>query len=170
MSGLILQSGEKVIHQARRHWLIFLTEAIGLALALIVPLVALGSLEVDERTTTLISFCFAAWTLIIFLIFCVLFTNYYLDLFIVTNRRLIDVEQLGLFARDVAIAPLENIEDIKIEVVGIIPTFFKYGTLHVQTAATNREITVRGITKPYKVKEAILSVKDDISIRSRRTY
>lgn len=180
MAGINLQPGEKLTFVARRHWFVFLTESIGLIFAVAIPLIALLFINAEEISSlaglsadqihALISFCFAAWAGVVFLIFSVIFTNYYLDLFIVTNKRIIDVEQLGLFARDVAIAPLENIEDIKIEVVGVLATLLRYGTLYVQTAATNREITIKGISDPYRAKEAILKMTDNISTSSHQAY
>jgi len=178
MSAINLQKDEKVILRARRHWFVLFSQSFVFLLALIIPLGFLGLLKAQssvigisiDQLNVIVSFYFAAWTFLIFLIFSILFTNYYLDILIITNKRIIDVEQLGLFARDVAIAPMENIEDIKIEVIGFIPTMLGYGTLHVQTAASNREITIEGIVRPYKVKEAIVAMQDSISTASRRRF
>lgn len=92
-----------------------------------------------------------------FMIFAAMFTNYYLDILIVTNQRIIDIEQLGLFARDVTSAPLQNVEDIKVEVIGILPSLFDFGNLHIQTAAAMREITVYGIHHPNKIRDCIIA-------------
>jgi len=98
----------------------------------------------------------SAWMLVLWMIFWVVFTNYYLDLLIITNLRLIDVEQLALFSRDVTSAPLANLEDVKIEVKGILATLIGYGNLHIQTAAAEKEVVMRGVKNPTEVKEMIM--------------
>jgi membrane protein YdbS with pleckstrin-like domain len=87
-------------------------------------------------------------------------TNYYLDILFVTNKHLIDVDQLGLFSRDIATTPIHNIEDIKIEIKGILGTWFQFGNLHIQTAGASKEMIIRGIKHPQEAKDAILMAYD----------
>jgi hypothetical protein len=61
--------------------------------------------------------------------------NYYLSLQIVTDKRLIDVDQRGLFNREVNELALEKIEDISYKPSGVWGTIFNYGYVSVQTAA-----------------------------------
>jgi hypothetical protein len=73
--------------------------------------------------------------LFIWLFFFFSFIDYYLDVWIITNKRIIDVEQRGFFSRVISEQKIENIQDVTSEIHGIIPTIFKFGTVHVQTAA-----------------------------------
>jgi hypothetical protein len=91
------------------------------------------------------------------MIFAVSITNYFLDIVFVTNKRIIDLDQKGLFARDIAIAPIEHMQDVKIEVFGILATFFNYGDLYIQTAGENSEIVVKSLRDPQGAKDIILS-------------
>ncbi|MEK7083217.1 MAG: PH domain-containing protein [Patescibacteria group bacterium] len=162
------QSNETVLVSARKHWLIFALESAGLGLGVILPIgiiiitrisapdfiqYTLGT-QVFYQTAIFIT---AAWWLVMFIIFAAMFTNYYLDIFIITNQRVIDIEQLGLFARDVTSAPLQNIEDIKVEIIGILPSLLDFGNLHIQTAAAMREITIYGIHRPNKIRDLIIA-------------
>ena len=179
MSLINLQKDEKIIVKMRRHWVVFAFEIAGLVIAMIVPFVM--SIFVDwqrfflesispEKLQVLQSFATASWILLFWLILTVVFTNYYLDILIVTNRRVIDVEQVGLFARDITTAPLQNIEDIKLEVFGILATFFRYGNIHIQTAASSKEIVMKGLANPYKVKEAVVRMHDQAVATTRRKF
>jgi uncharacterized membrane protein YdbT with pleckstrin-like domain len=86
-----------------------------------------------------------------------LWTDYYLDVWIVTNRRVIDVEQRGLFSREIATMQLSKIQDITTEVKGFLPTLIGFGDVHVQTAGLEREFVIRGVPHPHKTREMIES-------------
>ncbi len=162
-----LHPKEEIILTVRRHWLIFIGEISALIIAFFLPIffvvfsgyiheAGVQYLSFSEITSTLI-FISAAWISVLWMIFFVIFTDYYLDVLVITNQRIIDIEQAGLFARDIATAPLENIEDIKIEILGVMATAFNFGNLHLQTAGSDKEILIRGIKNPEFVKKLIMS-------------
>lgn len=171
------QPNETILCSARKHWLIFTLESAGLILGALFPVggaIIMGISAPDFVQYTLgihifysaAVFITAAWWLILFIILATTFTNYYLDILIVTNQRIIDIEQLGLFARDVTSAPLQNIEDIKVEVTGILPSLLDFGNLHIQTAAAMREIVVYGIHSPNKMRDCIAAAHAQIISRT----
>jgi Bacterial PH domain len=63
------------------------------------------------------------------------FHNYYLSLQIVTNKRVIDIDQRGIFNREVNELPIEKIEDVTYRQKDIFSVLFGFGTVSVQTAA-----------------------------------
>ena len=65
------------------------------------------------------------------------FHNYYLSLQIVTTERIIDIDQLGLFLREVNELPMDNIEDVTYKQNGFWGTVFNFGNVIVQTASTS---------------------------------
>lgn len=162
-----LHPNEKVLLTIRRHWFVFLKEIIALIFAFLLPILFIifsdffyqegGEIFSKSQITVVLTFLSFAWLLILWMIFFIIFTNYYLDVLIVTNQRIIDVEQIGLFARDIATAPLEAVQDIKIEILGIIATALNYGNLYLQTAASDKEIVILGIKNPEYVKKLIMS-------------
>lgn len=161
-----LLPGEKVIVGIRKHWLIFVVEIAGLIIAGLVPLILAPWSDVvlkplfpawsAAQLANLTTFFMAGWLLLLFFIFFVLLTTYYLDILIVTSERLIDVEQLSLFSRNVAVAPLANIEDVKVEVLGIFATLLRFGNIQIQTAAETKEILMKGIRHPEYARNVIL--------------
>lgn len=163
-----LQQGEFIVAYAHKHWLIFALEIIGIIGGTLALFALVASLEVFApelvRTiftdSSLLGFNLVAS---VFIIMCatitiaITFTNYYLDVLVVTNRRLIDCDQIGLFSRDVATIPTGNIIDIKIIISGILETFFNFGDLSVQSAGVSREVVIRGLSKPQHVKQIIFN-------------
>jgi hypothetical protein len=68
--------------------------------------------------------------------FTMFFHNYYLSLQIVTSERIIDIDQKGLFLREVNELPIDNIEDVTYKQNGFWGTIFNYGDVIVQTAGS----------------------------------
>ncbi|MEX2008174.1 MAG: PH domain-containing protein [Candidatus Spechtbacterales bacterium] len=171
------EEGEQIILQARRHWITVAGRLTGLALFSLLAVVLLGGLLLNagtladlmnnvwpgvaeaftQRDTVFVgTFFMSAWLLLMWMMAFSAWTDYYLDVLVITNSRVIDIEQLGFFSRDVATIPLRNIQDIKFEMEGMLATFLKFGTLHIQTAGAEREVVLRGLRDPEKVKAALL--------------
>jgi len=94
------------------------------------------------------------WTIIFLTI-----VNYYLDCWIVTNKRTIYTELQGLFDRFISSVPLDKIQDITIDIEGILPNLFNFGDIHVQTAGEFREFVFRQIPNPVKTKRIIFEAR-----------
>lgn len=82
-------------------------------------------------------------------------SDYYLDIWIVTDQRIIDVEQKGFFHRVVSEVDLKRVQDISSSVTGFIPTFFGFGDIMIQTAAEMNKFTMESIPHPVTVRREI---------------
>lgn len=165
-----LLEGEFVVMERRRHWIVYVGSFVMIILlAVIVPSAIwfgidsgtdLGSLLRDNilyfALLTLI------WWFILWIFFFIVWSDNYLDLLIITNMRIIDVEQFLLFNRDVAEVRLENIEDIKAITKGFFKTILNVGDLIVQTAGENREVTITNVYEPLAVKNMISKYQNTI--------
>jgi hypothetical protein len=83
-------------------------------------------------------------------------TVWVLDIWIVTDRKFVDIEQKTLFHRQVSTLTLEKVQDVTVQVDGIFATWLDFGTVTVQTAGQEREFVIHGIRRPYKFKEILL--------------
>ncbi len=81
--------------------------------------------------------------------------DYYLDMWIVTEKRVINIDQRGLFSREISEIPMANIQDVTVEVHGLMETLLGFGTVRIQTAG-EREFTIDDIPRLNPVKDAIL--------------
>ena len=82
-------------------------------------------------------------------------TDYWLDVWIVTNERIINAEQHGLFNRLVSEVHLEQVQDITSETKGFLETFLTYGDVYVQTAAERERFRFKNVDNPDDVKITI---------------
>lgn len=72
------------------------------------------------------------------------------DVYILTNYRIIDVEQRGFFHRNFSEATLGKIQDISHEVSGFLPTVFNFGNVLVQTAGSLPNIDLNDVKDPQQ--------------------
>ncbi|MCK5026939.1 MAG: PH domain-containing protein [Candidatus Pacebacteria bacterium] len=157
-----LEKNEKIIFIARKHWFMFFTDIVSVAIFLLMPFIALGSLffidiyyPIPGNIIILTMFAGSLVLLFLWMAVFIIWTDYYLDILILTNKNVIDVEQRGLFSRELSTFRLDKIQDVTTEVSGLIPTFLKFGAIHIQTAGEGRDFLIRGISKPFDVRHII---------------
>ena len=93
----------------------------------------------------------------------IILADYYLDCWIVTDQRTIHTEIKSLFNRTFSSISHDRIQDVTVNVKGIIPTFLKYGDLQIQTAGGFQEFIFKQIPDPYQTKEEIFKAQKDYS-------
>lgn len=169
---LDLEADEEVLRIVRKHWFIIASELIGIVVFALTPIILifigvelpklLGGIDIHtERYTAEITFAIAAWLLLSTLSAFVVWTHYYLDLWIITDRRIIAVEQIHFFNRSVAIFRLERLQDIEFSVKGLLQTFFNFGTLSAQTAGHNEaNFKSTGMPNPDELQALIQKAMD----------
>lgn len=155
-----LIEGEKILYEVRKHWYVLLVESFFTVILSLVPWVVFFGLDVLSVPLvggegSLLFFLGTLWLFVTWIVFMIIWTNYYLDVWLVTTRRIIDIEQHGLFSRDFSEFRLDKIQDITIEVKGILPTLLRFGDIHVQTAGEDREFIIKGIPKPYRLRDVM---------------
>ena len=159
-----LDKKEEVILDARKHWFILFARTLFLVFLVFFPIILLIGIKVSgfsqfitingESLYIWIALT-SIWFLFAWIIFFVIWTDYYLDILIVTNKKIIDIDQRGLFHREVSTFRLDRIQDITIEIHGLIATLLDFGDVHIQTAGEKREFVAKSIPSPAKVKKQI---------------
>ncbi|MCX6762882.1 MAG: PH domain-containing protein [Candidatus Moranbacteria bacterium] len=157
---------EQVILFLRRHWFIFLMRLL-LIIAAITGLILIYvffSLFTDDFSknsySSLLLFGESLGTLFIWNLFFILWIDFYLDAWIVTNERIINISQKGFFNRDISELKLTKIQDVTSEIVGVVPTLLGYGNIYVQTAAEIERFTFYQIPNPNEVKNIIVQLQE----------
>lgn len=104
-----------------------------------------------------------SWFLLMWIGAFIIWTDYFLDVLIVTNKRIINIEQKALFSREIASLRLDKIQDITIDINGVLATFLSFGNIRIQTAGEQEEFLVRFIKNPESLKSTILKEHDRVS-------
>lgn len=165
-----LEPDETMLAVVRKHWFILLRDIAAPLLLLIVPLaVYLFSRDVILESTVLEGvthagaaalFFISCWGLIMWMMLFLVWTDYYLDMWIITDQRIITIDQQGFFRRLIASFRYERMQDISIEINGFIPTMLDFGNIRAQTAGHEVDFKMNGAPNPRELKALILSAAD----------
>lgn len=160
-----LQAEEKILLVCRRHWLIFLLAIFQFAVIMVVVLIApiISKIFFPEIISDYdrLVFLIAALILeILWVIFFLIITDYYLDVWIITSHRIVFIELHGIFSRTVSSVNLRDIQDVSTKVHGILPTVLKFGDVRIQSAGTTGEFIFKQVPHPYRIKDSILAARE----------
>src|SRR3989339_1973511 len=119
------------------------------------------NLLANSSIYTLAVLCASIYYLSIYLFFYSQFIEFYLDIWIVTNDRIVDIEQQGLFARTISELDLYRIQDVTTEVNGFFCTMFHYGNVIVKTASAGSRVIFRNVKHPNEIRQALIQLAED---------
>lgn len=159
--SLHLHENEQMVLVLHRHWFVLVRELAIIMVMLMVGMLAFSfqtafSAAGDTAITSpLALFLFSLYILIILALSFAVWINYRLDVWIITTRRIIDVEQRGLFNREVSEFLIANVQDITTEVPGMIMTLLDFGDMTIQTAG-EKNFVVRDVPHLEEAKKIIL--------------
>jgi uncharacterized membrane protein YdbT with pleckstrin-like domain len=86
-----------------------------------------------------------------------IYTSYYYTALLITNKRLIDVEQHGLFAKTASTILYGKIEDVNYKSKGLMNSIFRVGDIYITTAGNKRTATkLESVKYPSEVVEKII--------------
>jgi len=167
--------GERVVLFMRRHWFAILAIVAAFFILVSVPLLLgwfffetvqgwIAHPVIGPLFVVLASIYFLSIWLFAFLEF----TDYYLDTWIVTNERIINIEQEGLFHRTASELDLAAVQDATAEIRGIVQTVFTYGNVFVQTAGEKGRFHFKNIDNPERVKELVTKLVEEDKKRLAR--
>lgn len=167
-----LEPDEKVLKIVRPHWFIITVELFIIFLVAITPLfITLILASIPELTAVMpfslsnyfavLTFALAGWLLLMLMGAFMVWTDYYLDLWIITDRRIIVVDQVSFFNRRISVFRLERMQDIEVRINGFIATFLNFGTISAQTASSSMQnFESHGMPDPRGLQSLIQRAMD----------
>ena len=166
-----LHKSEKQRNMYRRHWIAVASDIVIFAFIFVLMVfLVYFSMDALPQIEMLVLLVGVVLFHILLLAFIVSFTDYWLDSWIVTSERIIDIEQKGLFNREHAEFKLYRIQDVTVDVRGIFATFLDYGDVHIQTAGIGREFVFKQVPHPHKIKSEILTIAEKHHKKKRARY
>ncbi len=162
------REGEKVVSHFWQHPLVFvgiflfflMLFAIPMAVYLVIMGLVPQLLETEIYFIILTVTCLSYYLVILVFSLNVWMDNY-LDVWTLTNFRIISRDQLGLFNRVTSELELVNVQDVTVEQKGIFPTIFNYGDIYVQTAGTIERFRFENVPNPVRVARMIQKLDEE---------
>lgn len=158
-----IEHHEHKIIEVRKHWFDLFYHFLLAATAAILPPIIFSIIEIlpvsiqfAGNNGSALLFLYVTWLMFVWLWIFFEWTDYYLDVWIITDQKIINVDQQALFRREISTLQLDKIQDVTVDVKGIVPTALHYGNILVQTAGESREFLMLKIAEPQKVRDTIV--------------
>lgn len=171
MEEFELEAGEHVITSVRKHWFVFFLELLPFAILAWLPTLfptllaafsaaapqAQASLAMVSTANPWIRLFLGMWWLLLWLFAFNTFTQYFLNHWILTNTRIVNIRQFGFFDRQVSSFLLARVQDVTTTVDGLFATLLHYGRIHVQTAGdSSKSFIMDGVPYPTELRDMIM--------------
>lgn len=165
----LLQEGEVLLEKVRKHWVVYVEDFILHLFACTIFLASAAFLysratssfvsggSLAQGTMILIMFVLIFWTS-----FFYFWTKNYFDVWYVTDRHIIAVNQKDMFEREEAFMDLSKIQDVSFEKNSFMATFFGYGRLKIQTAGSDQEFIIESVHDVESVAHRIIELRNKI--------
>jgi len=157
--------GETIVRVVRKDFFILFLKILFFILLTVIPLGFFAimayvqpELFSGERSSSIIALGSSAYYLFVWLFFFFSFIDYYLDIWLITSERIIDIQQKGFFSRVISEQKLFRIQDVTSEVHGFVPTILKFGNVHVQTAGTKERFFFHEVPDPDEIRNIIIKL------------
>ena len=143
------REGEEVKFIFRRHFTTAKAGIIFLIVLIILGLVPLFLWKGDVRMFWL----FVGFVLIGFIGFLYSYMMWYFSVYIVTNQRIRQITQKGLFKKTVVDLGLDKIQSISYGITSVIGGIIGYGTILIQTGVG--DLVISAVGKPAEIYEKL---------------
>jgi len=161
------QEDEKILLVKRRHGITFfpllflglIFYCAGLTIFFVLPyyLPVLDEGVIPNFLIVIVSLFFLYATLFFFIEWML----FHLHIGILTDKRVVDVDQKSLFSRRIAEMSLGNLEDITGTQKGVIQTMLHFGNVEIQTAAEMPNFVFEMVSDPYGTQRAIMGAMEE---------
>ena len=156
-----LAPDEEIIAIFRKHWFVYFMDTLILLILFVLPYIAFRLMGLSESiplvgpTYHLMLFLYVTWFVLLWTYFFVAWTRHYLDALVVTNKRMVDIEQISLFHRELIVSHYEKIQDITVETKGVMATLLNFGDITIQTASEENQLVLHFIPNPGEARRII---------------
>lgn len=145
----------------RRHWSTNVSWILIVLLVSFIPLLSsnlrtiISGLSLIYIPTNIWVALIIIWYLSILAYTIEKFLHWYFNIYIITNKHLIDIDFHNLQSRDITEVRLEDVESAKSAIKGVIGPLFNFGDVFIETAAEKQDIEFLSVPRPDFVADRI---------------
>jgi hypothetical protein len=149
MFTLKLQQNEKVIKLFRQTEMVLAKHALIIFAAIYLPWFFLLKYELDYKFRSVLFI----WTMLVFLYASYKYILWFLNVYILTNQRVVHVNYHTLFRKTVTETPLSHIANIGFSTGNVLQALFKTGNINVQITGVSQPLVLKNVRFPEKTKD-----------------
>lgn len=172
----LLEDGEIILEKVRKHWIVYgqdlFYHAFGCLFFMVIAsyLTSRGVLSfIDKDSSAYAGMILIMFVIIFWVSFFYAWTKNYFDVWYVTDRHIIAVNQKQMFEREEAFMELNRIQDVLFDKNGILSTWFGYGKLRIQTAGVEQEFILEDVYDVEAVAHRIMELRDGAQSKGKDT-
>ena len=162
---------EQVLLVFRKHPVVMRKGLVISSLALLVgPLYTMLLLTIHKDNPPSMAFfgmSFVVSFILGALIFMPFWIGWHFSVYIVTDQRLIQINQKGLFHRSMVGLGLNQIQMVNYEIAGLQETLLGFGTIMIQTFVGS--LTIHEVHKPAHIQKELLEILREQGINATTT-
>jgi len=152
-----MREWEEVKKVVKRHWFAFIT----LVAYIIWYLISLISVYIVLGFTLFANLLVVLLSMVAFLLFFVAWLNEELDMFVITNMRIIWVDQLSFLNRTVSECSLKDVQEVNSKSKWLFANMFDFWDLIIQTAWNISNFHMHMAPDPLHQSRDILNLVDE---------
>lgn len=150
----------------RRHfvtnlpWLFVTILLIFLPLLVFFGRVSFAGLGIQKVPAELFIAAVILWYLLVLSYLLTNFLHWYFNIYIVTDKHLVDIDFHNLLSRDKTEVRLDDVQSARSSLKGIFGSLFKFGDVIIKTAADRQDISFSSIPNPDATVERIQDLQE----------
>ena len=156
------RDGETIIRVLHRHWFdiashLFLSALLTVGLFFgffLFPAIFPAAFTGANGLIAL--FIESTFLIFLWLYLFLVWIDVWFDVWVITNERIVNIEQKGLFVRHVSEVPFSKVQDVTSETNGIIQSVLNYGEVYVQSASEVPRFLFRSVPDPVAIKDLVM--------------
>ena len=148
-----LKEWEQIEIVLRRHWIVYVMLWVYFIVMFIISLVLTWMLAFQLWAFLLVVIFWMNFALFLY----VQWLNHELDLFVVTNIRVIGIEQISFLNRTVSECNLRQVQEVNSSTRWFFSNVLDYGTVNVQTAGNSTNFIMRFCPRPLEAARRMLN-------------
>lgn len=152
----------------RQHWITNVSWIVMSIIGFITPVVLINQEIVLEFVKTqqipnnIVSSFIILWYMAVLAFAISKLIYWYFNIYIVTNKHLVDIDFINLLARNKTEIRLDDIQSARSRFTGILGPLFNFGNLNIETAAEKLHIEFVKVPKPDLVAERIQDLQENV--------
>lgn len=164
-----MRPGETVELVLRRHWIVYVFLGLYFTGAVILSVIVWIFFGVNPYFNMMLV-CFWMW----FALFLFIeWLNHELDMYVVSNNRVIWIEQISFLNRAVSECNLWQVQEVNSSTKGLLSNILNYGTLSLQTAGKSTSFTMEYCPDVIWNARIVLNTVDhyrDVEAKNRNSH
>ncbi len=159
----------KIVLFVHRHWGSFIGQFLLSSVMLVAPAVILMIIFLSDVkiagqfVTHFMVLGFSLYYLVVITVAFLAWISFYYDIYIITEDAIVDIIQEGFFGRKIAQLSLLRVQDVTSSIKGLLPTFFGFGDVLVETAGEqSQHFVLSNIPNPQEVSAKIMELHNGL--------